>query len=95
MDEKIKNLWNNNKILFFILIPLIILYVLKDVIFALLGASARKTTEKAKEEDSKLKDQANQANLEAEKLKSQADSLEEKIDNRTSDDVPEDWHKRK
>lgn len=95
MDEKIKNLWNNNKILFFILLPLILIFVFRDLILSLLIGSARKVSEGAKKEDEKLKDQALQAEREADKLKTQSDSIEEKIKERTEDDIPEDWHKRK
>lgn len=95
MDEKIKNLWNNNKILFFLLIPIILIVVFRDLILALLFGSARKTVEQAKAEDAKLTTESNAANLEAEKLKAEADMLAKQIGARKESDIPLDWNKKK
>lgn len=90
MDTWIKNLWKNNKLLFIIAIPLILIVVLRDVIMNLLIGSARKIANKAKVEDSKLKAEEDRLNAEADKKREEADKLGEKADNVEKD---ENWHK--
>jgi hypothetical protein len=94
MDEKIKNLWNNNKILFFLLIPLIALWIFKDVLFSLLASSARKTADEARKEDDKLKAQADELDKQAAITKAEADAAGKRIADRKEEDVDEDWHKK-
>lgn len=99
MDEKLKEYWNNNKLMFFlVVIPItlgIILFTLRDLIFAMLVGSARKTAEEAKKEDSKLQNTANQAELEAAKTQAAADAAAQRISNRREEDISEDWNKKK
>jgi uncharacterized protein YlxW (UPF0749 family) len=94
MDEKIKNLWNNNKIFFFLLLPIILIIVFKDLILAFLIGNARKVANEAKVEDEKLKAKADSANDEANKLKNESDNLEKDIKERDENDISEDWHKK-
>lgn len=98
MDEKLKEYWNNNKILFFlVVVPItlgIILFTLRDFIFALLAGSARKTAEEAKKEDAKLQSVANQAEIDAAKAQAAADAAAKRIADRKEDDIPEDWNKK-
>lgn len=98
MDEKIKSLWNNNRILFFILLPLVIIlflgFVFRDLVLALLIGSARKTSEEAKKNDEELKAKQNAANNQANELKAKSDQIEEKINERKEEEVSEDWHKK-
>jgi len=95
MDEKIKNLWANNKILFFLLIPLILVFVFHKVIFELLVGSAKGIAGDAKKEDDALKAVVNKANQEAAVAKAQADALDDQIKNRKESDIPLDWNKKK
>lgn len=94
MDEKIKNLWNNNKLLFFLLLPIILIFVFRDLVISILIGSARKTAEEAKREDANLQSQANQADRDADKLKGQVDNLEDDIKKRNENDIGEDWNKK-
>ena len=88
------NLWQKNKVLFFIAIPVILLFVFKDVIIAVLASGAREMSEKARKEDAKLKAEADKLNNEANKLKDDAKRIGDNIGSRTNDDIPDDWHTR-
>lgn len=90
MDKWLKGLWNNNKILFFILIPLVILVFFKDLILDLLIGNARKVANEAKKKDEELKNEEDKINNEANRIKTEADRIEDDI-NKT--EVDEDWHK--
>jgi cell division protein FtsB len=94
MDEKIKNLWNNNKILFILLIIPITLWFLKDIIFAMVASSARKTAEEARKEDGKLSEEVTRLDKEAAVTKAEADAAGKRVTNRKEEDVDEDWHKK-
>ena len=99
MDEKLKNYWNNNKLMFFlVVIPItlgIILFTLRDLIFAMLAGSARKTAEEAKKEDAVLKAQGDEAAIAAAKAQAAADAAGKRIEDRKEDDISEDWNKKK
>ena len=89
------NLWNKSKLLFIIAIPLILLFIFKDVIIALLESNIKKTVDNAQKQDDQLakdeqnlKDQANSA-------KQQADDIQKQVDNSSSDTVSPDWYKNK
>jgi len=92
VDSWIKNLWEKNKIIFFILLPLVLLVFFKDFILELLIGSARKMANKAKEKDSSLKAEEDKLNNDAEKHKTEADRLNDEIEN--GKDPDEDWHKK-
>jgi len=91
MDSWIKNLWNKNKILFFVLIPLIVIVLFKDLLIGLLGHSIRKEANKARKEDKDLKAKADAANKKADSLKAEADGAEDRIKNK---DSGLDWHEK-
>lgn len=93
-DAKIKDWWANNKLLFFIALPLIVIFVFRDLIFAMLAGSARKTVEQAKKTDTALQTTANQAELDAAVAKANADAAGKRADDRKEDDVSEDWNKK-
>ena len=99
MDEKIKNLWNNNRLLFWILFPLIAIVVLvftfRDLILALLIGSARKTSEEAKKQDQTLQNQINEQEKQAALEQQKADDAQKRIDDRKDSDISDDWYKKK
>ena len=95
MDEKIKNLWANNKLLFFIALPLIILFVFRDLILSLLVGSARKVSAEAKKEEEKLQTEINQADKDAAVARTEADAAGKRVEDRKEDDISEDWNKKK
>ena len=99
MDEKLKQYWNSNKLMFFlVVIPIglaIVAFMLRDLIFAMLAGSARKTSEEAKKKDSTLQQTASQAAQDAAKAQAAADAAAKRIADRKEDDISEDWHKKK
>lgn len=98
MDEKLKSLWANNRVLFFILLPLIIVVVLvftfRDLVLALLIGSARKVSDEAKKQDDQLKTQADTAKSQSDVAKAQADQIDKTIQDRKEGDISEDWNKK-
>lgn len=98
MDEKIKKLWNGNKILFWILFPFILLlfigYLLRDLIIAALIGSARKTTEDARSRDKTLEEKMHAEEVEATKSKAEADAAAKRIEERKESDIDLDWNKK-
>lgn len=91
MDTWIKQLWNNNKILFCLLLPLVLLFFFRDLILSFLVGSARLLVARAKEKDEALKDQLSDALNKADRLKDEADALGD-----TANDlqIDEDWNKK-
>lgn len=95
MDSKIRAFWDSNKLVFFILLPILLIIVFKDVLISILAGSLRKTSEAAKKEDALLKQQEEQAKLEAESKMREAKDLEDKIASRKAEEVTENWNKKK
>lgn len=92
MDEKIKKLWAENKLVFFLLLPLIILFVFRDVVLAILTGSARKISQETAKKDADFKSQQDAANLEADRLRKEADEAGKEKPN-VGEDWNKDWHK--
>lgn len=88
----IKKLWQNNKFLFFLLLPLVLLVVFKDLIWDFLVGSARKKVRETEKKDEELKQKADEANAKADELKDQADQLGEDVKNVKGDP---NWHKKR
>lgn len=94
MDEKLKELWNTNKLFFFLLLPLALVFIFRDFLFAALAGSARKTANEAKEKDSQLQAQSNQAEIDTAKAQAAADAAAKRIADRKEGDISEDWNKK-
>jgi hypothetical protein len=92
MDNFISNLWKNNKIFFFILLPLVIIWFFKDLILKLIVAVSNKELDSANKADAKLQQEQNKINDQANVHKANADKLEDKIKNISED---EEWHKKR
>ena len=90
MDEKLKNLFEKNKIVFFLLLPLVLLIIFKDALFSLLVASSRKIFNDAKQKDEKLQKEEVELTAQADKLKAESDQIEKSIGKGS---VDEDWNK--
>lgn len=88
MDEKIKNLWNNNKLVFFILIPLIALWFARNILIDLLVSSGNKIVGDTTAKSDGLKHDQDVANTQADQIKADADKAASK-----KDPVGEDWNK--
>lgn len=95
MDQWIKNLWNKNKIIFFLLIPVVLLVVFKDLVFSFLASQVRKDIKDTVNKDDELKSKQDDLVKESEKQKALADAKEEEIKNREASDISEDWHKNR
>jgi hypothetical protein len=92
MDNFISNLWKNNKIFFFILLPLVIIWFFKDLILKLIVGVSNKELDSANKADTKLQQEQNKINDQANVHKANADKLEYKIKNISED---EEWHKKR
>jgi hypothetical protein len=90
MDEKIKALWVNNRILFFLLLPLIAVYFLRNWIISLLVDSGNKLVSDTTKKSDALKQEETVANTQAEQIKAQADAAPA-----TTPVADEDWNKKK
>lgn len=99
MDEKLKQYWNSNKLMFFlVVIPLglaMVAFFFRDLIFAMLAGSARKTAEEAKKQDASLSASAQAAKDDAALAAAAAAAAQKRIDDRKETDVPDDWYKKK
>jgi hypothetical protein len=87
MDQKIKDLWNNNKLFFFLLLPIIIFIVLNGKILDLLIKSAKQIIRKVENSNSSAQD--NELNARADQLKEDTDAL-----GKPKPSIGEDWHKK-
>lgn len=99
MDDKLREYWQSNKLMFFfVVIPLgllFILFALRDLVFSMLAGSAHKAADEAKKADAPLQAQAQAASEDAAKAQQKADDAKKRIDDRKEDDVPDDWFKNK
>ena len=98
MDDKLREYWNSNKLMFFlVVIPLglaFVAFVLRDLIFSALAGSSRKMTEEAKQKDAQLQATSAAAAAQAAQAQQTADDAQKRIDDRKEDDVPDDWYKK-
>lgn len=92
MDSFISNLWKNNKFLFFILIPLVIIWFFKDILLKLIVGVANKELDSTKEKNSNLKQEQDKMNDTANLHRANADKLEQDINNISEN---EEWHKKR
>ncbi len=89
MDERIKNLWNNDKLEFFLLIPLIALYFARNVIIDLLVSSGNKIAGDATQKSDALKHDATVASTRADQIIQDANQAAA-----NKPVVTEDWFKK-
>lgn len=89
MDEKIKALWQNNKIVFFLLIPLIALWFARNVIINLLVSSGNNIVGDTTAKSDVLKHDETVANTQADQIKADADKAAA-----TKPAVGEDWNNK-
>jgi len=92
MIEWLANLWNKNKILFFILLPLCLMAVGVKMYLAYLSYQAEQSLEEAENKDVEIKKQQAVINKKIDKKLDEIGDIEEKIENRSEDDIDEDWH---
>lgn len=73
MDEKIKTLWQNNKLTFFLILPIIAIWFCRNVLISLLVSSGNKVVGDATEKSDQLKQEETVANTKADQIKADAD----------------------
>lgn len=89
MDEKIKALWASNKLVFFLLIPLIALWFARNLIIDLLVKSGNKVMGETTTKSDALKSEQDVANAQANQIKADADAAAA-----NKPPVGEDWNKK-
>lgn len=90
MDQKIKDLWNNNRIVFFLCIPLIALYFARNWLISLLVASGNKVVGDTTAQSDVLKQDEAVANTKADQIIADADK---QAANKPA--VDENWDQKK
>jgi hypothetical protein len=86
---KLKEVWEKNKLLILIIIPLLLLAKFRDVIIDILVSSSKKLVDKTEKKDVALKKEQDRANDEANRIIAEADRKSE-----NKPEVDEDWHKK-
>jgi hypothetical protein len=87
--QKLKEVWEKNKLLILIIIPLILLAKFRDLIIDILVSSSKKLVEKTTKDSAELKQEQDAANNEANQIIADADK---KSENKPK--VDKDWHKK-
>lgn len=97
LDEKIKSLYESNRSVFWVLLPLIVVAVivlfLRDIILSSLISSVGKEVDKDKKQDAQLQAQSQQAQQQAAVAQQKAADDAKKIEDRKESDIPDDWYK--
>jgi uncharacterized membrane protein (DUF106 family) len=75
----IKKLWNEKKWLFFLLLPVIVIYVISDYFKNALIDGGREKLKETQKTDKKLEKEHNDLIKESEKHEARADQIEEEI----------------
>lgn len=73
MDQKIKDLWNNNKLLFLLFIPFIALWFFRNLVISLLVTSGNKIVGDTTQKSEALKTQETVENTKANQIIQDAD----------------------
>lgn len=94
MIEKLAGLWENNKILFFILLPITLLAVGFQLYRKYQVMQAKASLEEAEKTHEELDKEKRKALKQAEKAELKARLLAEKRKQRKDSDIPTDWHKK-
>lgn len=87
--EKLKEIWNKNKLLILIIVPLILLAKFRDILIDLIVASGKRLMDKTKAEDAKLKQEQDEANNKANQIIANADKKDD-----DKPPVDDDWYKK-
>lgn len=93
MPTWLQDIYTNKRWLFYILIPVVILYFLRDFLMGATASSASKDLAKAENKDRDLENQAREAQGRAQENVKQADKAAETVKKIAESDVSEDWHK--
>lgn len=94
MIDKILNIKNKSKILYYIIFPLVIIAFIAKFLMENNISGAKKDLKKAEEKDAALKAEQDRLEAESEKAKAEADGHKDKAEDLENDkpSVGEDWH---
>ena len=97
----VTKLWQERKWLFFLLLPVVLVVVFKDLLIKWNASRIGKTMDKAEEKSKKLEKSQEQLMVEAIKSEAQAQIIKERIEEsekrikeKKASDIPLDWHKK-
>ncbi len=88
MNDKIKNLWNNNRLVFFLLIPFIALFFLRNILIDMLVSSGNKVVSDTSKKSDELKQESVVADTKANQIIEDADKAR-----KDQPKVGQDWDK--
>ena len=88
--DKLVELWKTNKWMFFLLVIPLGLASIYNLLIKMNVSGAKKDVKKAEKKDVELKEKQDKANAVADKLKDEANKIENNIENLKDD---EDWNK--
>lgn len=88
MDQKIKDLWNNNKLTFLLLIVPVLIAIFRNSLIDLLISNSKKIAADTQNQDTALATQEKQANDQANQIVESAEKLSQ-----DPTKVTEDWNK--
>jgi hypothetical protein len=94
MIDWLTGLWENNKFLFWILLPCIIIAFVVKLFLDGNFEGAIDTVNDTQDKDNKLAKDQNEANAKANAHKENADKIEEKINDNNNSNGDANWHKR-
>ena len=92
LAEKAVDLWNNNKVLFFILLPLCLVAIGIKYYLDYLEFKSQKDFEKTVEKTNKIKVKKKEAIKKSNEAKAKADKIEKEIKEAKEDDIDINWH---
>jgi len=92
MINKLANLWDTKRWLFWILLPITLIAVGIKYYLEFNAMKSEKEFKEAVERDNKLKAEQDEANKQANNKKNESDKIEEKIKERNEEDIDENWH---
>jgi len=90
IEEKIKSLWENNKLLFLLLLPILALVMFRNVLIDILVSSGNKKVGEATLASDQLKQEATVANTQADQIIKDADHADA-----TKPTADENWNTKK
>lgn len=91
--KKTGNLWKNNKLIFFLILPIALLGLIFKLYSEYQTAKAKESLNDTEEESLKIDKEREEVQKAAEEAKAEAEALKKKREEREAKDVDEDWHK--
>jgi anionic cell wall polymer biosynthesis LytR-Cps2A-Psr (LCP) family protein len=93
MLDFIENLWNTKRWLFWILLPIAILWFCKKIVVVFLTHQFKKELQNAKNTDKKLNEEIDSLEKDISKKEGRIEEIDDGIRDRDADGGNLDWHK--